>query len=906
MRFFRRRWRSGPLLRDATTDFIVVGTVPDADLSSLRLETPPSTQGELNALAQATTNIRASSIAAATFTAAAAGAMSGALRADAVGDLSASATSSMAALGTTGQILYVGGAVASKVGITGTSSTVSLAALTGGIAAAPVEGDVVIALYVVGSAGDTTLAITDGTTPYTVIDSEVFADGSASDTNLRVAYKVMGPTPDTTVTFGPTNNASWAGAMIVQVWRNVDTVNPIEAAADAVGTASSRPDGPSITPTTTGAVVVVAGGGATTTAAALNGGGLNNFLTTSGADTIDAVAGMGAYFWGEGAYDPPAWTGGTAVAGDSWAAVTFALKPVPLGLIETAMVANATGALSGALRATATSALTASAASTFAAKGTLKAVEFIGTCELSFIAPASPIDTALNGFDLVGPGGSNLVQQGDLIIIAVNHGSTVGDRAQTLVDKASGVAYTDITPEFFVDGSTHNVDMKVAYFINPHVTGTTLRILYTCTGGASEQTTFQAHIYRGVDPADPIGVVETATGTGTIKPTPPTIQTTNEGSLIGMVVGAGKGTGTLLTGHKLTNYRQNAEISHAGEEVLVSHGWRVATTDTPFVSSQWGGGIADNAGYAWAAVAFEVNGYVPDNTTGALASTAAATFSGIGAAIASGVLLADAYAWDGDFVSEESALTETVLSAAAVAAFAAVGTGIVTADLSASAAGAMSPSATGIGSGVLVAAGVGSFAPFGNARVPGALAAAATASLAAGSTAIRSGAFSSSALSASSYTGRATFTAVLAAASTSALAATATSFVVAALSGGATSSATFPGGAAASGALTAAAFSSMAAGAEVTVEGVLTVSAAAPDALFFASTIAESFLISDAVSLLTARGAYGGAAGQVSSRMIYVGTLDRELILGPEPREIVLEAVERVIYIGELPRDVIG
>ena len=98
----------------------------------------------------------------------------------------------------------------------------------------------------------------------------------------------------------------------------------------------------------------------------------------------------------------------------------------------------------------------------------------------------------------------------------------------------------------------------------------------------------------------------------------------------------------------------------------------------------------------------------------------------------------------------------------------------------------------------------------------------------------------------------------------------------------------------------------MAATGTVTVEGVFTATPATSDALFFASSVSEGFLLSDATSLFTAHGGYGGAAGLVTVRMIYIGTSDREIVLGASPREIVLEAVERVIYVGPLPRDVLG
>jgi hypothetical protein len=223
---------------------------------------------------------------------------------------------------------YVGGATASKAGSTSGTSTINLTALTGGIASAAAAGDLVIALFVTGSNTDRTLSITDGSTDYTLIASELYSNGSTSDTNLRAAYKFMGVTPDTSVTFGATGNNQDAGAMIVHVWRGVDPTTPLDVAAvTATGTGTARPNPAAITPTTTGAVVIVACGGGSGTSTTFTMSGLSNFLTIAQADSFDATAGMGSFAWTSGSYDPAASTTGNTNAGNSWAAITLALRP---------------------------------------------------------------------------------------------------------------------------------------------------------------------------------------------------------------------------------------------------------------------------------------------------------------------------------------------------------------------------------------------------------------------------------------------------------------------------------------------------------------------------------------------------------------------------------------------------
>lgn len=222
---------------------------------------------------------------------------------------------------------YVGGNVATKAGATSGNSTISLTTLTGGLATSASAGDFVIAVYATGSTADRALTITDGTTAYTLIGTELYANGTSYDTNLRVAYKRL-TVADASVTFGPTGNAADAGAMAVHVWRGVDSNTPLDVAATtATGTATGRPNPAAITPTTSGSVIIIAGAGAAATGAVFTAAYLSNFRTATSIDTQDAMVGVGSIAWTSGAYDGAQWTGGTANAADSWAAVTIALRP---------------------------------------------------------------------------------------------------------------------------------------------------------------------------------------------------------------------------------------------------------------------------------------------------------------------------------------------------------------------------------------------------------------------------------------------------------------------------------------------------------------------------------------------------------------------------------------------------
>lgn len=231
-------------------------------------------------------------------------------------------------------IQYVGGNTGVWAGAVSGNNTVSLTALTGGLSSSAAAGDIVIAVYVVGSTADRALTITDGTNNYTLVDSELYSNGTSYDTNLRVAYKLL-TAADASVTFGPTGNNADAGAAAVHVWRGVNSTTPLDVAAvPATGTGTGRPDAAAITPTTTGAEIIVAGGASAATGANFTSS-LSNFITTSSADTNDAMIGVGAFDWTSGTYNPAAWTGGTTNAADSWAAMTIALRPEPPPVLET-------------------------------------------------------------------------------------------------------------------------------------------------------------------------------------------------------------------------------------------------------------------------------------------------------------------------------------------------------------------------------------------------------------------------------------------------------------------------------------------------------------------------------------------------------------------------------------------
>lgn len=233
---------------------------------------------------------------------------------------------------------FVGGKVVGKAGATSGTSTIDLSTgLTGGSRDHVEAGDLVIAVFGVAATASATLSITDGTTNYTQVGNQLYADDT-SDALMRVALKFMGETPDSATTFGPTTNNAWGGATAVYVLSGIDPSTPLDVAVvETSGTDGCRPEPGAITPVTDGALIVVAGVGGYSA----SGGGtdytspdLSGFLSGVGHDNDDAQLGIGYHAWTSGEFDPATFTDGSSNSGSSWVAMTIALRPAAGGTEE--------------------------------------------------------------------------------------------------------------------------------------------------------------------------------------------------------------------------------------------------------------------------------------------------------------------------------------------------------------------------------------------------------------------------------------------------------------------------------------------------------------------------------------------------------------------------------------------
>lgn len=224
---------------------------------------------------------------------------------------------------------YIGTTTGTKVG-SGTHTVPLRGFRADGSIWAALAGDFVLASAGVGSVGgtDRDLTITDGSTDYRLLETELFSDGSAYSANFRVAYKFLA-TPDVNATFGSSAGAGDGSAVALRVYRGIDPVDPIDAATTAAtGLETGQPDPPSILPMSayTGFVVGI-GVGASGAAAALTSSDLDDFVAVTETTATNRVQlGVGHVEWTSGDVDPAQFGGGTTDGAESWAAMTVGLR----------------------------------------------------------------------------------------------------------------------------------------------------------------------------------------------------------------------------------------------------------------------------------------------------------------------------------------------------------------------------------------------------------------------------------------------------------------------------------------------------------------------------------------------------------------------------------------------------
>lgn len=177
------------------------------------------------------------------------------------------------------------------------------------------ENDVVIVFGGHG-VGESTI---DAPTGYTAIATDTTQVPSGA------WYKVMGATPDTSVTCDGGGNAADAVVYCVWVLRGVDTTNVLDVSAtQATGTASG-PDNASITPSTAGSWVLALAMSTVLDVSVVQPTGYEMTVEATRNTTNDvSVAGATYDGWASGAEDPSAWT---FWSNGNWHAITVAIRP---------------------------------------------------------------------------------------------------------------------------------------------------------------------------------------------------------------------------------------------------------------------------------------------------------------------------------------------------------------------------------------------------------------------------------------------------------------------------------------------------------------------------------------------------------------------------------------------------
>jgi hypothetical protein len=194
------------------------------------------------------------------------------------------------------------------------------------------EDDLVIVAYSIGDNdnNDYDMALVSAT-GWTEVADLYSNDGR--DANLGVFYKVMGTTPDTSVTVDGLGGTDTDTSAVAMAFRGVDTSTPMDVTdTEATGTNTMHPNPPSIDHNNpSGVFTVIAGANAHTQGAqsfTFPTGYTTNAVDQTGDDTTDGSVGLGYNTSPSDPEDPGTMTLSGSDSGQySWAAVTMALRP---------------------------------------------------------------------------------------------------------------------------------------------------------------------------------------------------------------------------------------------------------------------------------------------------------------------------------------------------------------------------------------------------------------------------------------------------------------------------------------------------------------------------------------------------------------------------------------------------
>jgi hypothetical protein len=207
-----------------------------------------------------------------------------------------------------------------------------LTSLLGGVDTQARTGDLVIASVGYGGKLNNAAYSTWGTSNgYTRL--YISYQDSTNDASMLIDYKFMGATPDTQYGYYGTGGNINAQACLCQVWRNVDPVTPFDVPYEAaVFSGDAYPDPPPITTLTENSVVLqIAAAARSSTVSKTMPANMTDpiFIEDYGMSYRVGLGTSRKLMPEPGVFDPDAWTGGASSSGDTWIAVTLALREKP-------------------------------------------------------------------------------------------------------------------------------------------------------------------------------------------------------------------------------------------------------------------------------------------------------------------------------------------------------------------------------------------------------------------------------------------------------------------------------------------------------------------------------------------------------------------------------------------------
>lgn len=249
---------------------------------------------------------------------------------------------------------------------TSTSGSLSLTSLTGGIASAPAEGDIVFVAVSNFGFFDQDISVSG----YTEV-ADVYGNSALYDTNLGVFYKVMGATPDTTVTISIFLDFT----AVVYVLRGFNPSTIADVTATTASTTNTGiPNPPSITTASDDTLVIIFSGSVITASGWTAPSGFSNAVVESYSNSHTLVASK--LISAPATEDPATWaiTGGSDNSFYSSASVTFALRDAGAGILL--LTEPGSFALSGQTASLETARVATAESGSFAVTGADVSLEF--------------------------------------------------------------------------------------------------------------------------------------------------------------------------------------------------------------------------------------------------------------------------------------------------------------------------------------------------------------------------------------------------------------------------------------------------------------------------------------------------------------------------------------------------